>query len=97
MFSVCSLGFWASSAGRVGAEFWFSTVSLVLVISSSLFSAAPGPIIPQFYSMNRPQPRQQTPQVGGSLPYRRPPSVTDQPMGQNQVNGGACYTQSPGT
>uniref|UniRef100_A0A671TTM8 Abl interactor 2 n=1 Tax=Sparus aurata TaxID=8175 RepID=A0A671TTM8_SPAAU len=36
-------------------------------------STFPGPIVPQFYSMNRPQPRQQTPQVGGSLPYRRPP------------------------
>uniref|UniRef100_A0A669F302 Abl interactor 2 n=1 Tax=Oreochromis niloticus TaxID=8128 RepID=A0A669F302_ORENI len=49
-----------------------------------------------FYSMNRPQPRQQTPQVGGSLPYRRPPSVTGQPITtQNQVNGGPYYNQSP--
>ncbi|XP_008293628.1 abl interactor 2-like isoform X4 [Stegastes partitus] len=54
------------------------------------------PIVPQFYSMNRPQPRQQTPQVGGSLPYRRPPSVTGQPIvTQNQVNGGPYYNQSP--
>uniref|UniRef100_A0A3B5A3V4 Abl interactor 2-like n=1 Tax=Stegastes partitus TaxID=144197 RepID=A0A3B5A3V4_9TELE len=59
-------------------------------------SAASGPIVPQFYSMNRPQPRQQTPQVGGSLPYRRPPSVTGQPIvTQNQVNGGPYYNQSP--
>lgn len=36
--------------------------------------------MPQFYSMNRPQPRHQAPQVGGSLPYRRPPSVTGQPI-----------------
>uniref|UniRef100_A0A3Q0R0X6 Abl interactor 2 n=1 Tax=Amphilophus citrinellus TaxID=61819 RepID=A0A3Q0R0X6_AMPCI len=50
----------------------------------------------KFYSMNRPQPRQQTPQVGGSLPYRRPPSVTGQPIAtQNQVNGGPYYNQSP--
>uniref|UniRef100_A0A8P4K6L4 Abl-interactor 2a n=1 Tax=Dicentrarchus labrax TaxID=13489 RepID=A0A8P4K6L4_DICLA len=50
-----------------------------------------------FYSMNRPQPRQQSPQVGGSLPYRRPPSVTGQPIiTQNQVNGGPYYNQSPG-
>ncbi|XP_026151691.1 abl interactor 2-like isoform X1 [Mastacembelus armatus] len=56
----------------------------------------PGPIIPQFYSMNRPQPRQQAQQVGGSLPYRRPPSVTSQPIvTQNQVNGGPHYNQSP--
>lgn len=38
--------------------------------------------------MNRPQPRQQAPQVGGSLPYRRPPSVTGQPITtpQNRVS-----------
>uniref|UniRef100_A0A7N6AT36 Abl-interactor 2a n=1 Tax=Anabas testudineus TaxID=64144 RepID=A0A7N6AT36_ANATE len=55
-----------------------------------------GPIVPQFYSMNRPQPRQQNPQVGGSLPYRRPPSVTGQPIvTPNQVNGGPYYNQSP--
>ncbi|XP_024115945.1 abl interactor 1 isoform X4 [Oryzias melastigma] len=59
-------------------------------------STFPGPIVPQFYSMNRPQPRQQTPQVGGSLPYRRPPSVIGQPVGtQNHVNGGPYYNQSP--
>ncbi|XP_069388812.1 abl interactor 2-like isoform X11 [Paralichthys olivaceus] len=59
-------------------------------------STFPGPIVPQFYSMNRPQPRQQTPQVGGSLPYRRPPSVTDQPIiTENHVNGGPYYNQSP--
>ncbi|XP_014265762.2 abl interactor 2 isoform X1 [Maylandia zebra] len=67
-------------------------------LSSSSSSSSPteGPIVPQFYSMNRPQPRQQTPQVGGSLPYRRPPSVTGQPITtQNQVNGGPYYNQSP--
>ncbi|XP_070832314.1 abl interactor 2-like isoform X3 [Chaetodon trifascialis] len=69
-------------------------------LSSSSSSSSPteGPIVPQFYSMNRPQPRQQTPQVGGSLPYRRPPSVTGQPIvtqSQNQVNGGPYYNQSP--
>ncbi|XP_067460655.1 abl interactor 2-like isoform X4 [Thunnus thynnus] len=59
-------------------------------------STFPGPIVPQFYSMNRPQPRQQATQVGGSLPYRRPPSVTGQPIiTQNQVNGGPYYNQSP--
>ncbi|XP_029385725.1 abl interactor 2-like isoform X5 [Echeneis naucrates] len=59
-------------------------------------STFPGPIVPQFFSMNRPQPRQQAPQVGGSLPYRRPPSVTGQPIvTQNQVNGGPHYNQSP--
>nr|XP_020477217.1 abl interactor 2-like isoform X6 [Monopterus albus] len=59
-------------------------------------STFPGPFVPQFYSMNRPQPRQQAPQVGGSLPYRRPPSVSAQPVGtHNQVNGGPQYNQSP--
>ncbi|XP_060944375.1 abl interactor 2-like isoform X22 [Limanda limanda] len=59
-------------------------------------STFPGPMVPQFYSMNRPPPRHQTAQVGGSLPYRRPPSVTDQPItAENHVNGGGCYNQSP--
>ncbi|XP_061648639.1 abl interactor 2-like isoform X2 [Phyllopteryx taeniolatus] len=65
---------------------------------SSYLSPEEGGAVPQFFSMNRPQPRQQTPQVGGSLPYRRPPSVTGQPIvtQSHQVNGGPCYNnQSP--
>ncbi|XP_067229827.1 abl interactor 2b isoform X8 [Chanodichthys erythropterus] len=56
---------------------------------------------PHFYSMNRPMTRHATPSVGGSLPYRRPSSVTGQPnnmpqntnpnMIQNQLNGGPHY------
>ncbi|XP_048857717.1 abl interactor 2-like isoform X8 [Brienomyrus brachyistius] len=57
-------------------------------------SAFPGPAA-QFYSMNRPVSRHGTPAVGGSLPYRRPPSATGQPgLPQNQVNGGPYYNQS---
>ncbi|XP_069377279.1 abl interactor 2-like isoform X6 [Paralichthys olivaceus] len=49
---------------------------------------------PQFYSMNRPA-QQQNPQVGGSLPYRRPSSVTGQPnMAQSQLNGGPHFAQN---
>nr|ARD08885.1 Abl interactor 2b [Ictalurus furcatus] len=61
---------------------------------------------PQFYSMNRPMARQNTPSVGGSLPYRRPSSVTNQPsnapqnthasMSQTQLNGGPHYNQNQG-
>uniref|UniRef100_A0A673CSS5 Abl-interactor 2a n=1 Tax=Sphaeramia orbicularis TaxID=375764 RepID=A0A673CSS5_9TELE len=79
-----------SGSGSVGVP--------IAVPTPSPPSTFPGPIVPQFYSMNRPQPRQQTPQVGGSLPYRRPPSVTGQPIvtqNQNQVNGGPYYNQSP--
>ncbi|XP_054870984.1 abl interactor 1-like isoform X6 [Amphiprion ocellaris] len=77
-----------SGSGSVGIP--------IAVPTPSPPSTFPGPIVPQFYSMNRPQPRQQTPQVGGSLPYRRPPSVTGQPIAtQNQVNGGPYYNQSP--
>uniref|UniRef100_A0A3Q3NJP0 Abl-interactor 2b n=1 Tax=Mastacembelus armatus TaxID=205130 RepID=A0A3Q3NJP0_9TELE len=50
---------------------------------------------PQFYSMNRPVQQPQNPQVGGSLPYRRPSSVTGQPNvthNQNQLNGGPHFT-----
>ncbi|XP_059427546.1 abl interactor 2-like isoform X10 [Carassius carassius] len=59
---------------------------------------------PHFYSMNRPMTRQTTPSVGGSLPYRRPSSVTGQlnnmpqntnpNMIQNQLNGGPHYNQN---
>ncbi|XP_061685569.1 abl interactor 2b isoform X2 [Syngnathoides biaculeatus] len=58
-------------------------------------TAFPG--APQFYSMNRPvQPPQNT-HVGGSLPYRRPSSVTGQPNmapNQNQLNGGPHFAQN---
>ncbi|XP_007240062.1 abl interactor 2a isoform X4 [Astyanax mexicanus] len=61
--------------------------------TSSTTTPAPG-FTPQFYSMNRPVPRQITPTVGGSLPYRRPPSVTGQPaMPASQQNGGPYYNQ----
>uniref|UniRef100_A0A667X7Z5 Abl-interactor 2b n=1 Tax=Myripristis murdjan TaxID=586833 RepID=A0A667X7Z5_9TELE len=52
----------------------------------------PGP--PQFYSMNRPAQQPQNPPVGGSLPYRRPSSVTGQPNlahNQSQLNGGPHF------
>ncbi|XP_051986385.1 abl interactor 2-like isoform X17 [Xyrauchen texanus] len=59
---------------------------------------------PHFYSMNRPMTRHATPSVGGSLPYRRPSSVTGQPNNmpqntnpniiQNQLNGGPHYIQN---
>ncbi|XP_063733739.1 abl interactor 2b isoform X10 [Eleginops maclovinus] len=58
-------------------------------------NAFPG--APQFYSMNRPvqPPQQQNSQVGGSLPYRRPSSVTGQPnMFQSQLNGGPHFAQN---
>ncbi|XP_061532960.1 abl interactor 2-like isoform X3 [Phycodurus eques] len=50
---------------------------------------------PQFYSMNRPVQPPQNAHVGGSLPYRRPSSVTGQPnMNQNQLNGGPHFAQT---
>ncbi|XP_074155095.1 abl interactor 2 isoform X24 [Sminthopsis crassicaudata] len=49
----------------------------------------------QFYSMNRPASRHTPPTIGGSLPYRRPPSITSQTSLQNQVNGGPFYSQNP--
>ncbi|KAM3861832.1 abl interactor 2-like isoform 2-T2 [Diretmus argenteus] len=79
-----------SGSGTVGVP--------IAVPTPSPPSAFPGGMVPQFYSMNRPQPRQQVPQVGGSLPYRRPPSVTGQPIiPQDQVNGdgGPYYDQCP--
>nr|XP_046238612.1 abl interactor 2-like isoform X6 [Scatophagus argus] len=58
-------------------------------------SAFPG--APQFYSMNRPVQQPQNQQVGGSLPYRRPSSVTGQPNmahNQSQLNGGPHFAQN---
>ncbi|KAM4537609.1 abl interactor 2-like isoform 1-T1 [Fundulus diaphanus] len=53
---------------------------------------------PQFYSMNRPVQQPQNPQVGGSLPFRRPSSVTGQPNAahhnQSQLNGGPHFVQN---
>nr|XP_058156305.1 abl interactor 2 isoform X13 [Dasypus novemcinctus] len=49
----------------------------------------------QFYSMNRPVSRHTPPTIGGSLPYRRPPSITSQTSLQNQMNGGPFYNQNP--
>ncbi|XP_062354661.1 abl interactor 2 isoform X28 [Cinclus cinclus] len=49
----------------------------------------------QFYSMNRPAARHTPPTIGGSLPYRRPPSITSQTSLQNQINGGPFYSQNP--
>ncbi|XP_057685359.1 abl interactor 2b isoform X21 [Corythoichthys intestinalis] len=52
---------------------------------------------PQFYSMNRPAQQPQNTHVGGSLPYRRPSSVTGQPNmapNQNQLNGGPHFAQN---
>ncbi|XP_030641814.1 abl interactor 2a isoform X1 [Chanos chanos] len=75
-----------SGSGSVGVP--------IAVPTPSPPSAFPG-TTPQFFSMNRPVPRQVAPPVGGSLPYRRPPSVTSQPsMPQSQQNGGPYYTQS---
>ncbi|KAM4537617.1 abl interactor 2-like isoform 9-T9 [Fundulus diaphanus] len=62
---------------------------------------APPPVFPgapQFYSMNRPVQQPQNPQVGGSLPFRRPSSVTGQPNAahhnQSQLNGGPHFVQN---
>ncbi|XP_045553560.1 abl interactor 2 isoform X8 [Salmo salar] len=62
-------------------------------------SAFPG--APQFFSMNRPVQPQNPPAVGGSLPYRRPASLTGQPnsnmpLNQPQPNGGPHFNQIPG-
>ncbi|XP_051009845.1 abl interactor 2 isoform X8 [Acomys russatus] len=68
------------------------------------FTSPPPPVISsnpptghpvQFYSMNRPASRHTPPTIGGSLPYRRPPSITSQASLQNQMNGGPFYNQNP--
>uniref|UniRef100_A0A673G106 Abl interactor 2-like n=1 Tax=Sinocyclocheilus rhinocerous TaxID=307959 RepID=A0A673G106_9TELE len=76
--------------------------------SSSRENSGSGSVNPSphssIFDMNRPMTRHTTPSVGGSLPYRRPSSVTGQPnnmprntnpnMIQNQLNGGPHYNQN---
>ncbi|KAM6152794.1 abl interactor 2 isoform 3-T3 [Erethizon dorsatum] len=75
-----------SGSGSVGVP--------IAVPTPSPPSVFPGPPV-QFYSMNRPASRHTPPTIGGSLPYRRPPSVTSQASLQNQLNGGPFYSQNP--
>ncbi|XP_068101157.1 abl interactor 2 isoform X21 [Hyperolius riggenbachi] len=76
-----------SGSGSVGVPIAVPTPS-----PPSVFPGHPA----QFYSMNRPVSRHTPPTIGGSLPYRRPPSMTSQPTLQNQMNGGPFYSQNPG-
>ncbi|XP_074047688.1 abl interactor 2 isoform X6 [Macrotis lagotis] len=75
-----------SGSGSVGVP--------IAVPTPSPPSVFPGHPV-QFYSMNRPAARHTPPTIGGSLPYRRPPSITSQTSLQNQVNGGPFYSQNP--
>ncbi|XP_057193082.1 abl interactor 2b isoform X4 [Triplophysa rosa] len=83
-------------------------LTLPVTTNTSLAAATSTPAQgngPHFYSMTRPMTRHATPSVGGSLPYRRPSSVTGQPnnnmpqntnpnMIENQLNGGPHYNQN---
>ncbi|XP_064573822.1 abl interactor 2 isoform X14 [Zonotrichia leucophrys gambelii] len=75
-----------SGSGSVGVP--------IAVPTPSPPSVYPGHPV-QFYSMNRPAARHTPPTIGGSLPYRRPPSITSQSSLQNQINGGPFYSQNP--
>ncbi|KAM9123235.1 abl interactor 2 isoform X2 [Mauremys mutica] len=75
-----------SGSGSVGVP--------IAVPTPSPPSVYPGHPV-QFYSMNRPASRHTPPTIGGSLPYRRPPSITSQTSLQNQMNGGPFYSQNP--
>ncbi|XP_069589757.1 abl interactor 2 isoform X13 [Ranitomeya imitator] len=77
-----------SGSGSVGVPIAVPTPSPPSVFPSTAHPA-------QFYSMNRPVSRHTPPAIGGSLPYRRPPSMTSQPTLQNQINGGPFYSQNP--
>ncbi|XP_057601789.1 abl interactor 2 isoform X8 [Hippopotamus amphibius kiboko] len=75
-----------SGSGSVGVP--------IAVPTPSPPSVFPGHPV-QFYSMNRPATRHAPPTIGGSLPYRRPPSITSQTSLQSQMNGGPFYSQNP--
>ncbi|XP_040840438.1 abl interactor 2 isoform X33 [Ochotona curzoniae] len=78
-----------SGSGSVGVPIAVPTPSPPSVFPD------PGSHPVQFYSMNRPASRHTPPTIGGSLPYRRPPSMTSQTSLQNQMNGGPFYNQNP--
>nr|XP_015802137.2 abl interactor 2b isoform X9 [Nothobranchius furzeri] len=75
-----------SGSGSVGVPIAVPTPALPTVF----------PGAPQFFSMNRPMQQQpHNSQVGGSLPFRRPSSVTGQPNpAQSQLNGGPHLAQN---
>ncbi|XP_008072498.1 abl interactor 2 isoform X9 [Carlito syrichta] len=75
-----------SGSGSVGVP--------IAVPTPSPPSVFPGHPV-QFYSMNRPASRHTPPTIGGSLPYRRPPSIASQASLQSQMNGGPFYSQNP--
>lgn len=75
-----------SGSGSVGVP--------IAVPTPSPPSVFPGHPV-QFYSMNRPASRHTPPTIGGSLPYRRPPSIASQTSLQSQMNGGPFYNQNP--
>ncbi|XP_032335931.1 abl interactor 2 isoform X33 [Camelus dromedarius] len=75
-----------SGSGSVGVP--------IAVPTPSPPSVFPGHPV-QFYSMNRPATRHTPPTIGGSLPYRRPPSIASQTSLQSQMNGGPFYSQNP--
>ncbi|XP_062354665.1 abl interactor 2 isoform X31 [Cinclus cinclus] len=81
-----------SGSGSVGVPIAVPTPSPPSVYPGEW--SAPGHPV-QFYSMNRPAARHTPPTIGGSLPYRRPPSITSQTSLQNQINGGPFYSQNP--
>ncbi|XP_025790199.1 abl interactor 2 isoform X9 [Puma concolor] len=79
-----------SGSGSVGVPIAVPTPS-----PPSVFPAPGSELGSGFYSMNRPASRHTPPTIGGSLPYRRPPSITSQTSLQNQMNGGPFYSQNP--
>ncbi|XP_004407568.1 PREDICTED: abl interactor 2 isoform X5 [Odobenus rosmarus divergens] len=83
-----------SGSGSVGVPIAVPTPSPPSVFPAAEHTAT-GSHPVQFYSMNRPASRHTPPTIGGSLPYRRPPSITSQTGLQNQMNGGPFYSQNP--
>ncbi|XP_038278531.1 abl interactor 2 isoform X5 [Dermochelys coriacea] len=81
----------AAAAGAQPLADGFTTSPTPPAVSST--PSAGHPV--QFYSMNRPASRHTPPTIGGSLPYRRPPSITSQTSLQNQMNGGPFHSQNP--
>ncbi|XP_054480118.1 abl interactor 2b isoform X5 [Anoplopoma fimbria] len=83
-----------SGSGSVGVPIAVPTPAPPNAFPDSLLPSAGAA---QFYSMNRPVQPPVNSQVGGSLPYRRPASVTGQPnvaLNQSQLNGGPHFAQN---
>uniref|UniRef100_A0A8K9XP67 Abl-interactor 2b n=1 Tax=Oncorhynchus mykiss TaxID=8022 RepID=A0A8K9XP67_ONCMY len=101
LYSGSSGGSHPSSSSRSSSRENSGSGSVGLPIAVPTPAPPPTAFPGKFFSMNRPVQPLNPPAVGGSLPYRRPASLTGQPnsnmpLALNQPNGGPHFNQVSG-